>query len=79
MDIYKSQAKRLRACLNKLGINVNHCQSLELIANVHGARNWQTLRVRDPFLNTELTDMLESTDSPFDGWAYMVELMAEGN
>jgi len=41
--IYKAEAKRLESAMQALQYNVSHSQSLELIASVHGARDWNTL------------------------------------
>lgn len=38
----KSQAKNLRAALTRAGTPVTHSQALELIAQSHGARDWNT-------------------------------------
>lgn len=40
----KAQAKRLRARMARTGTSISHSQSLELIAQQHGARDWNTLR-----------------------------------
>jgi hypothetical protein len=42
-DDYKSQAKRLRAALADDGHAVSHSRALELVARLHGARDWNTL------------------------------------
>lgn len=38
----KSQAKNLRAALTRAGNPVTHSQALELVAQTHGARDWNT-------------------------------------
>ncbi|MEZ5724978.1 MAG: glyoxalase superfamily protein [Paracoccaceae bacterium] len=38
----KSQAKNLRAALERAGNPVSHSQALELVAQSHGARDWNT-------------------------------------
>lgn len=38
----KSQAKNLRAALTRAGNPVTHSQALELVAQSHGARDWNT-------------------------------------
>lgn len=38
----KSQAKNLRAALDRAGHPVTHSQALELVAQSHGARDWNT-------------------------------------
>ena len=42
----KSQAKRLRATLSEQGKTISHAQSLEVIAQTYGARDWNTLNAR---------------------------------
>ena len=39
----KNQAKRLRARLAGEGTRISHSQALELVAQQHGARDWNTL------------------------------------
>lgn len=39
----KDQAKRLRSALAANGENIGHSQSLELVAQQHGFRDWNTL------------------------------------
>lgn len=38
----KSQARNLRAALERAGTLVSHSQALELVAQSHGARDWNT-------------------------------------
>lgn len=38
----KSQAKNLRAALDRAGNPVTHSQALELVAQTHGVRDWNT-------------------------------------
>jgi hypothetical protein len=40
---YKTQAKRLRAALADDGVAVSHSRALELVARLHGVRDWNTL------------------------------------
>jgi hypothetical protein len=40
---YKTQAKRLRSALADDGMAISHSRALELVARVHGARDWNTL------------------------------------
>lgn len=42
VDTLKSQAKNLRAALTRAGNPVTHSQALELVAQSHGARDWNT-------------------------------------
>lgn len=42
----KTQAKRLRARLKDTGVDISHSESLELIAQQNGARDWNTLRAQ---------------------------------
>ena len=42
----KAQAKALRQSLKDRGTAISHAQSLELIAQQHGARDWNTLSAR---------------------------------
>ncbi|MCA0922176.1 glyoxalase superfamily protein [Pseudooceanicola nanhaiensis] len=42
----KAQAKALRQALRAQGTIVSHAQSLELVAQQHGARDWNTLHAR---------------------------------
>lgn len=42
----KAQARRLRQSLAAEGINIGHSQALELIAEHHGYRDWNTLCAR---------------------------------
>lgn len=41
---FKAQAKRLRDQLAGTGNRISQAQSLELVAQQHGARDWNTLR-----------------------------------
>ncbi len=43
MNVFKNQARRLRDRLATLGVQLTHSHSLEGIAAVHGARDWNTL------------------------------------
>ena len=45
-DALKLQAKRLRQQLHSSGVAVGHSKSLELVAQQHGARDWNTLQAR---------------------------------
>lgn len=40
---HKQQAKRLRTSLAERGVEVTHSEALELVAQQHGARDWNTL------------------------------------
>ncbi|MBI1219373.1 MAG: hypothetical protein GC186_12575 [Rhodobacteraceae bacterium] len=42
----KAQAKALRAALQARGTAISHAQALELVAQQHGARDWNTLHAR---------------------------------
>lgn len=42
----KSQAKALRQALAVRGTAISHAQALELVAQQHGARDWNTLHAR---------------------------------
>lgn len=42
LNALKSQAKNLRAALERSGQTVTHSQALELVAQSHGARDWNT-------------------------------------
>lgn len=42
----KAQAKRLRGQLRESGVEINHAQSLELLARQHGLRDWNTLHAK---------------------------------
>lgn len=42
----KSQAKALRQALAASGQEISHGQALELVAQQHGARDWNTLHAR---------------------------------
>lgn len=42
----KAQAKALRAALAARGQAISHAQALELVAQQHGARDWNTLHAR---------------------------------
>ncbi|TRW97630.1 hypothetical protein FNJ84_09020 [Paracoccus sp. M683] len=42
LNALKSQAKNLRAALDRAGSPVTHSQALELVAQSHGARDWNT-------------------------------------
>ncbi|MBC9247112.1 hypothetical protein H4P12_10360 [Paracoccus sp. 11-3] len=42
VNTLKSQAKNLRAALERAGTPVSHSQALELVAQSHGARDWNT-------------------------------------
>ena len=39
----KAQARRLREDLSATGVTVSHAQALELVAHLHGVRDWNTL------------------------------------
>jgi hypothetical protein len=45
-EALKMQAKRLRQKLQSSGVAVSHSKSLELVAQQHGARDWNTLQAR---------------------------------
>ncbi len=42
VNVLKTQAKNLRKALSLNGTEVSHAQALELIAQSHGARDWNT-------------------------------------
>ena len=42
VNTLKSQARNLRAALVRAGTPVTHSQALELVAQTHGARDWNT-------------------------------------
>jgi hypothetical protein len=42
----KEQARRLRNRLRDTGVAVSHSKALELVAQQHGARDWNTLAAR---------------------------------
>lgn len=44
VDAFKAQAKRLRRQLADTGTEISHSLALELVAQQHGARDWNTLR-----------------------------------
>lgn len=46
LETAKTQAKALRQALQAKGAVVTHAQALELIAQQHGARDWNTLHAR---------------------------------
>ena len=46
LDSVKAQAKALRQTLQARGTVISHAQALELIAQQHGARDWNTLHAR---------------------------------
>lgn len=46
LDDAKTQAKALRSALAAQGNAINHAQALELVAQQHGARDWNTLHAR---------------------------------
>jgi hypothetical protein len=46
VDALKLQAKRLRQQLKSSGVALGHSQSLELVAQQYGARDWNTLQAR---------------------------------
>lgn len=47
--VAKNQARRLRADLDAAGITVPHALALELVAHLHGARDWNTFAARADF------------------------------
>lgn len=47
-NLFKDQARRLRDRMTKLGVTVTHSHSLEGVAAVHGARDWNTLSAGPP-------------------------------
>lgn len=46
IDEAKAQAKALRAALTVQGYTITHAQALELVAQQHGAKDWNTLHAR---------------------------------
>jgi hypothetical protein len=48
IDELKLQAKRLRQAMADRGTTVAHSAALELVAQQHGARDWNTLSARAP-------------------------------
>lgn len=46
LDVVKAQAKALRRALEAGGRPCTHAQALELVAQQHGARDWNTLHAR---------------------------------
>ncbi len=44
----KQQARRLRTALAESGTPVSHGQALDLVARLHGHRDWNTLSAADP-------------------------------
>lgn len=46
IDTVKAQAKALRKALEAQGTAVSHAGALELVAQQHGARDWNTLHAR---------------------------------
>ena len=46
IDELKAQAQRLRKQFEGEGLSINHAKSLELLAQQHGYRNWNTLRAK---------------------------------
>lgn len=46
MTIDEAKAKALRAALQNQGTAISHAQALELVAQQHGARDWNTLHAR---------------------------------
>ncbi|GAB3435779.1 glyoxalase superfamily protein [Flindersiella endophytica] len=45
---YKLMAGRLRKDLANAGVSVSHSQSLELVAHLHGVKDWNTLAATTP-------------------------------
>ncbi len=46
VDDAKAQAKALRSALQAQGNAISHAQALELVARLHGAKDWNTLHAR---------------------------------
>ncbi len=71
---YKAQARRLRTALADDNMPVSHSRSLELVARLHGARDWNTLSAapngsRAPVAPFSLGDRVAGTfnDAPAQG------------
>lgn len=43
LESAKAHAKRLRTSLNRTGTEISHSKALELVAEQHGYRDWNTL------------------------------------
>lgn len=82
-DALKAQAKRLRAALAKSGTAVSHSQSLELVAQSIGARDWNTVAaqtasprpilqvgqsVRGRYLGHAFTGRIHAVSARNGGW-----------
>ncbi|MFD1880408.1 glyoxalase superfamily protein [Paracoccus pacificus] len=53
LNALKSQAKNLRAALDRAGTPVTHSQALELVAQTHGARDWNTAHAAAEAVRTD--------------------------
>lgn len=73
IDGYKTQARRLRAQLAETGTTINHAQALEMVAQQHGARDWNTLRaIADQPRPLTVGDRVEGRymDQRFSGYVH---------
>jgi hypothetical protein len=52
IDEAKAEAKSLRMARRAEGVAISHSEALELIAQAHGARDWNTLHARLVLRNT---------------------------
>lgn len=79
----KKQAKLLRAKLATEGMNVSHSKSLELIAQQHGYRDWNTLFAQygnKPSRAWQVGDIVSGRylSQPFDAEIIAVKQVSDG-
>lgn len=87
IDDLKAQAKRLREAMAERGTPVSHSAALELVAQQHGMRDWNTLSARAQKPNTSLVSRLaigsavrgRYLDQPFTGKVLALQGLADGS
>ena len=79
----KEQAKRLRGRLNGAGVELSHSAALELLAQQHGLRDWNTLRAmaeKVPHLPMKIGDRVSGRylGQPFTGEVKALSMLDRG-
>jgi len=81
LDALKHQAKTLRQERSARGTPTTHSEALELVAQRHGLRDWNTLRaqaVRPVRLSAGIKVQGRYLGQPFTGHVHGVQLMGKG-
>jgi hypothetical protein len=87
IDDLKAQAKRLRQVMTERGTAISHSAALELVAQQHGARDWNTLSARALKPNTPPASRIEVgslvqgryLNQPFTGKILALQALADGS